>query len=126
MKEFLKKYTPNHYKHYQPIVKKRIGNDGNLNKFVKGLGTPDVLVWLKSISLAEEKHSSFFEESCILTTFVIQLFCLELDIESVQLKDREIIKLVERFEKALKFELAYRKDVINNTPKYTIIKDFDN
>jgi len=125
MKEFLKKYTPKHYKHYQSIVDKRIGNEGNLNKFVKGLGTPDILVWLKSISLMEEKHSSFFEEGCILTTFVIRILCLELDVEIVELKNSEIIKLIERFEKALKLELAYRKDVIDSTPNFTILKDFD-
>jgi len=125
MREFLKKYNPKHYKYYLSIVNNRIGKNGNLNTFIKSLGTSDILVWLKSISLIRESYVSFFEESCILVTFVIRMFCVELDIETVELKDSEIIKLIERFEKALKMELGYRKDVLGKPPKFSILKDID-
>ena len=123
MNEFLKKYNLKHYKYYLSIVDKRIGEHDDLHKFIKSLGTHDILVWLKSLALAKEEPIAFFEESCILLTLVIRLFCMELDIKEVQLSNKEIIKLLERFEKALKTELAFRKEVIKNHPKYSIIKD---
>lgn len=121
--DFLKKYNSKHYKHYLPIIDKKIGMYQNIHLFIKSLGTNDILFWLKYVALIEEKNVPFFEECTVLVTLVIRLFILELDIEDVQLSNNEIIKLLKRFKKSLKIELSYRKDIIETTPKYTIIKD---
>ena len=121
--EFLNKYTPKHYKSYVSIVSKIIGNHNDLHKWVKSLGTNDILVWLKSIAHLENNSVGFFEECSIITTLCIRLFILELDIEDAKLKDKEIIKLIQRVKSALKTELAYRKEVLDKTPIFTILKD---
>lgn len=123
MKDFLKKYDPKHYKHYLYIINKKIGEYQNVHKYIKSLGTQDILFWLKSLDIIEEKSISFFEQCTVLVTLVIRLFILELDIEDVQLTNKEIIKLIKRYRKALKIELSYRKDVIDTTPTYTLLKD---
>ena len=123
MKDFLKKYNPKHYKYYLPVIDKKIGEHTDLNKFIKSLSTKDVLILLKSIALANQEPIAFFEESCIVTTLTIRLFCLELDISDVELKNAEILKLIQRLDQALKLELAYRKEKIKETPKFSIIRD---
>lgn len=123
MIEYLKTYNPKHYDYFLPVVNKIIGDKLDIHKFIKSLGTNDILIWLKSISHIKKNNLGFFEESCVLTTLVIRLFVLELDIEDVKLTNKEIMKLIERFETSLKIELAYRKDTLDSTPTYTIIKD---
>ena len=123
--EFLKKYDPKHYKIYLPIVNKVIGDHTDLHRWIKSLGTNDILIWLKSIALLEQESHAFFEECTILVTLVIRLFCLELDIDYVELKNAEITKFLERLKSSLKKELAYRKDVIDTTPTFTLLKDIE-
>ena len=55
---------------------------------------------------------------------IIKLFALELDVENVSLSNSEIIKLLKRFSKVIKFEYAYRNTLIKKRPKYyTLLKD---
>ena len=55
---------------------------------------------------------------------IIKLFALELDVENVSLSNPEIIKLLKRFSKVIKFEYAYRNTLIKKRPKYyTLLKD---
>ena len=123
--EFLKKYNPKHYKAYVSIISKIVGNHTELHSWIKSLGTSDILVWLKSLHYLIEDNARYFEECAILVTLAIRLFALELDIEHIELKNKEIEKLLLRIKKALTTELAYRKEVIEKTPKYTIIKDME-
>lgn len=123
MMEILKKYTPKHYNSYLSIVNKIIGDYVDLHKWIKSLGTNDLLVWLKSIANIENNNNTFFEESSIVITLVIKMFCLELDVDHVNITNREIRKLILRLKFALKTELAYRKNVLDKTPTYTILKD---
>jgi hypothetical protein len=123
MVEILKKYKPKHYDYFIPIINKIIGDYLDVHKYIKSLGTEEILAWLKSVKHIEQKNMAFFEECGILITLVIRLFILELDIEDVKLTNNDIIKLIERFDKSLKTEIAYRKDALDSTPKYTIIKD---
>jgi hypothetical protein len=123
MIEFLKKYAPKHYNHYLPVIINKIGEQRDIHKFIKNLGSNDILIWLKAVSVLEKNSISHFEESTIVITLVIRLFILELDITDAKLTNKEIIKLVKRFKKSLTTELAYRKDIITKTPKYSILKD---
>lgn len=121
--EFLKKYTPKHYKSYLSIIAKIIGDHTDIHKWVKSLGTNDILIWLKSIAHLENNSVGCFEECSIVISLVIKLFCMELDIEDAKLSNKEITKFVQRFKTALRTELAYRKEVIDKTPIFTILKD---
>ncbi len=123
--EFLNKYNPKHYNAYLSIIGKIIGKHTDLHSWIKSLATNDILVWLNSFYHLHHNNEKFFEECTILTTLTIRLFALELDIQHVELKNKEIEKLLLRVKRALSTELAYRKDVIETTPKYTIIKDME-
>ena len=49
---------------------------------------------------------------------------MELDVKNVSLTNSEIIKLLKRFSKVIKFEYAYRNTLIKKRPKYyTLLKD---
>lgn len=122
---FLKKYNPKHYQAFLSVVTNIIGDNEDLHTWVKNLGMNDILVWLKSIQHVNENNNRYFEESCILTTLVIKLFSLELDIEDVELKNSEIEKLINRTKKVLLKEVSYRNDVIEKPERYSILKDID-
>ena len=116
--EFITKYTPKHYKSYVSVADKIVDKHTDLHKWVKSLGTKDILIWLKSIAHLENNSLGFFEESSIVITLVIRLFCLELDIESAQLTNKEITKLIQRVKYSLRTELAYLKETLEKTPLY--------
>ena len=123
--EFITKYTPKHYKSYVSVADKIVDKHTDLHKWVKSLGIKDILIWLKSIAHLENNSLGFFEESSIVITLVIRLFCLELDIESAQLTNKEITKLIQRVKYSLRTELAYRKDTLEKTPVFSILKDME-
>ena len=123
--EFLNKFNQKHYKNYLSIVNKTLGNYNNVHTWVKSLGTADILLWLKMITFFEKNNAAFFNESSTIVTITIRLFILELDVEDAKLTNKEIKQLVTRLQKVLATELAYRKDIINKTPKYTILKDVE-
>jgi hypothetical protein len=51
---------------------------------------------------------------------------MELDVESVNLKNSEIIKILKRFSKQIKYEYAFRSNLIDKIPKrYTLLKDIN-
>lgn len=121
--EFLNKYSPKHYKSYLSSINKILGNHNNVHTWVKSLGTTGILSWLKMITFFEKNNIALFHESSTVVTITIRLFILELDVKDAKLTNKEIKQLVNRFQKVLATELAYRKDIINKTPKFTILKD---
>jgi len=122
--EFLKKYNPQHYTYYLSKVEKIIDNHTDLNKWVKHLGTDDLLVWSKVYNHFNLNTPEFYEESALLITLVIRLFMLELDVENrLKLNNQQIKKLLVRFQYAIEMEYAIRKAEKKVNIKYSLIKD---
>lgn len=122
--EFLKIYKPKHYDYFLPIAEKIINKKDDLNSWIRSLDTEVISIWLKTYKHLEKNNTTFFEESAIFVTVIIRLFMIELDVnDDIKLSNKEIIKLINRFNFALKTELVYRKDMIKKTPKYSIIQD---
>ena len=123
--ELLKKYAIINYDNNIKRLKKIIVNGiGELNDFIKNQSTSRLRVWIKMVDYTLADNQNYKTESYLLITLVIKLFTMELDVENVSLKNSEIMKLLKRFSKSIKFEYAYRSELINKKPKYyTLLKD---
>ena len=123
--ELLKKYE---IKNYDNNIKKLktilTDNIHDIDDFIKQQPTGKLRIWIKITDYTIADNQNYRSESYLLITMVIKLFSLELDVENVSLSNSEIIKLLKRFSKVIKFEYAYRNTLIKKRPKYyTLLKD---
>jgi len=122
--KFLIKYNSHHYSFYLTLAEKIIDNHTDLNKWVKDLGTDDLLIWSKTYNHLMNNESAFYQESALLVTLVIRLFILELDVDNqIELSNYQIKKLLKRFQYAIEMEYAIRKSEKNVKIKYSLITD---
>jgi hypothetical protein len=110
--EIIKKYKPKHYDTFLPVVNKMLGDNNNLHEWVKNLENRDIIVWLICIEHCEKEMMVFFHEIAILLTLVIRLVCIELDVETINLKNKEIKELIFRLKSVLQTELKFRNNEI--------------
>lgn len=123
--ELLKKYE---IKNYDNNIKKLktilTDNIHDVNDFIMQQPTGKLRIWIKITDYTIADNQNYRSESYLLITMIIKLFSLELDVENVSLSNSEIIKLLKRFSKVIKFEYAYRNTLIKKKPKYyTLLKD---
>ena len=125
--EILKLYTDKNYDNcIKRIAKAKLlpENINDLNDFIENQATGKLRVWIKITDLTLADNINYRSESNLLITLLIRLFARELDVEEVNLSNKEIIKLLRRFSKAIKYEYAYRGGLIDKKPKYyTILRD---
>ena len=124
--EILKLYNDKNYKNCIKRLKNVFidGETVEINDFMKQQSMGKLRVWIKITDFTLADNINYRSESNLLITLVIEMFAKELDVESVNLSNKEIIKLIKRFSKAIKFEYAYRGTIIDKKPKYyTLLKD---
>lgn len=130
--EFLKKYQPKHYKNYisrvDDYLSRYTKDYSGIDSWVKSLAKKDVVSLNKSMRYLLRNNKVYFEESAILMTMIIRLFMIELDVDgnSIKLSNKELKKLVWRFDRVIREELEYRMSIKGNRKNknsYTLLKD---
>ena len=127
--EILKLYTDKNYDNcIKRIEKAKLlpDNINDLNDFITNQATGKLRVWIKVTDFTIADNINYRSESNLLITLLIRLFARELDVDEVNLSNKEIIKLLKRFSKAIKYEYAHRGGLIDKKPKYyTILRDIE-
>lgn len=98
----------------------------DLDDFINSQPLDKLRIWIKISDLTIADNTNYRSESNLLITLVVELFKKELDVENVELSDSEIIKLLKRFSKSIKYEYGHVCGLVDKKPKkYTILRDIE-
>jgi hypothetical protein len=123
---YITDYQPTHYSFFIKKCEKIINGCNDVDCWVKQLSIDENIIWIKTIKNLKKNEPDYNIESSTLITLTILLFMLELEVEDekIQLSNGEIKKIIHRFEKILRKEYGYKKNIINRK-KYvhTLLQD---
>ncbi len=87
---FIKNYNSRHYGYFLKKIKFLMEKNIDVNKWIKSLNDNKLKYWIYVIMSFENNNSDHYEEISILLTTIIRLFILELEIDTNQIKLKNI------------------------------------
>lgn len=123
---YIEDFQPTHYSFFVKKCKKIIGDCTDINCWVKNISVNENIIWIKTVKNLKKNKKDFNVESSTLISLVILLFMLELDVEDekVELSNKEIKKLINRFEKIVRLEYGMKQNLMKRGDYiHTLLKD---